>query len=187
MVNQAESYKDMNDKYLDLRDRMDRLEILRDKAAEDYYGAGHYGTKERRALYRIEEQLIAYRAILKEITNKLLVLEYIEKGTAVTKLVKKYRTSLKTAKELLAQANIVYFKPEMVRWLPFGTVKKDGSRILALWANDKDHVIIEWDKPTKSWMQRAAGLGADHGYEDYMFSHWMPLPKIPTIEGKKDV
>ena len=142
--------------------------------------------KYREKVYRIEKKLIVYRAELKELANKLLVLEYIEKGTAVTNLIKKYRTSLKAAKELLAQANIVYFKPKMTRWLPFSAAKKDGSRILALWANDKDHVIIEWDKLTKSWMQRAAGLGADHGYEDYMFSHWMPLPKIPTIEGNKD-
>ena len=67
----------------------------------------------------------------------------------------------------------------MTKWQLIETAPKDGTRILALWSNDPDHVIIEWDTFTKSWMQRAPGLGADHGYGDWMFSNWMPLPEPP--------
>jgi hypothetical protein len=83
----------------------------------------------------------------------------------------------------------------MSEWRTIKTAPKDGTRILACWAEGDGHTIIEWfsynmwvlgDMDSGSWCQRALGLGSDTGYEDAAFSHWMPLPALPKKEVNDD-
>lgn len=77
----------------------------------------------------------------------------------------------------------------MTEWQPIETAPKDGTRILACWADSPEHTIIEWFEyklvdVSGTWCQRQSGLGSDCGYEDSAFSHWMPLPEMPKHEAK---
>jgi hypothetical protein len=72
----------------------------------------------------------------------------------------------------------------MTEWQPIDTAPKDGTRILAYWADSDEHTIIEWFEYNEinisgTWCQRQSGLGSDCGYEDAAFSHWCPLPAPP--------
>ena len=67
-------------------------------------------------------------------------------------------------------------------WQSMATAPKDGSTILAVWKDDKRITMIEWFSiagADGSWAQSVPGLGADHGYADDAFTHWMPLPEPP--------
>lgn len=86
-------------------------------------------------------------------------------------------------------------KNQINYWRPMASAPKNGTRILACWVDGDfnkfgtEHTIIEWFQYSKedrgSWCQRQSGLGADHGYGDAAFSHWMPLPLLPTnLEGR---
>ena len=74
----------------------------------------------------------------------------------------------------------------MTGWQNMASAPKDGTRILACWADGDGHTIIEWfsygafitGAGEGSWCQRAIGLGFDTGYEDAAFSFWMPLPAL---------
>ena len=77
----------------------------------------------------------------------------------------------------------------MTEWQLIETAPRDGTRILAYWADSPEHTIIEWFEYaginiSGSWCQRQSGLGSDCGYEDAAFSHWMPLPEPPKGEDK---
>jgi hypothetical protein len=68
-------------------------------------------------------------------------------------------------------------------WQPIETAPKNGTRILAYWADTDEHTIIEWwqysDTDEGTWRQGGSGLGYDSGYADDALSHWMPLPEPP--------
>lgn len=65
---------------------------------------------------------------------------------------------------------------EMTEWQPIETAPKDGSKILA-WFADGDYSIIYWGAYDGSWVQSLPGLGSDSGYSPDTFIHWMPLPE----------
>ena len=44
------------------------------------------------------------------------------------------------------------------RWQPIETAPKDGTRILACWADDQNCTIIEWWDFAEFWYQRFPGL-----------------------------
>lgn len=67
---------------------------------------------------------------------------------------------------------------EMTEWQPIETAPKDGSKILA-WFADGDYSIIYWGAYDGSWVQSLPGLGSDSGYSPDTFIHWMPLPEPP--------
>lgn len=71
--------------------------------------------------------------------------------------------------------------PTSMRWHPIETAPRDGTLVLAWFADGEGHTIISW-YPTVSdgsWGQELPGLGADIGYLDGAFTHWMPLPEPP--------
>lgn len=75
----------------------------------------------------------------------------------------------------------------MTEWKDISTAPKDGTRILAYWADSNEHTIIEWFEYNQigipgTWCQRQSGLGSDCGYEDTAFSHWQHLPAPPKME-----
>jgi hypothetical protein len=73
---------------------------------------------------------------------------------------------------------IEYGKGMYGDWQPIDTAPKDGTRMLA-WFADGGHSIIYWGSYDKSWVQALPGLGSDSGYSPDTFSHWMPLPEPP--------
>jgi hypothetical protein len=84
---------------------------------------------------------------------------------------------------LLAKADDHEWERPQFKWQPIATAPKDGTRILAVWANGKEHTIIEWAKfnGEGGWCQHASGLGSDWPYSSDGFSHWMPLPAPPKV------
>ena len=67
-----------------------------------------------------------------------------------------------------------------MEWQPIETAPKDGTKILA-WFADGDYSIIYWGAYDDSWVQSLPGLGSDSGYSPDTFSHWMPLPLPPNV------
>lgn len=70
-------------------------------------------------------------------------------------------------------------------WKPMKSAPKDGTTILAVWKDDNRITMIEWFSVAGvdgSWSQAVPGLGADHGYNDDAFTHWMPLPEPPKLD-----
>lgn len=70
-------------------------------------------------------------------------------------------------------------------WMPIASAPKDGTTILAVWKDDNRITMIEWFNVAGvdgSWSQAVPGLGADHGYSDDAFTHWMLLPEPPKLD-----
>lgn len=68
----------------------------------------------------------------------------------------------------------------MTGWQPIETAPKDGTNILAWWANPHaEPIIISWDGHNGEWSLWCFCVdGSTAATEE--FSHWMPLPEPPS-------
>ena len=69
-------------------------------------------------------------------------------------------------------------------WQVIETAPRDGTLILAVKSGRQNHAVVSWKSwanvnPEHPWSDMHAGVY----YKETAFTHWMPLPEQPEVEG----
>jgi hypothetical protein len=167
-----ESYENLKKQQDNFQLELEELNELKD-IVHDTWRASHYEDKKSfKKLDTIEKERIRIRGLSKNISYKLIILDYQETGITISELSKKYNIGQTTIKKLFKNNDIAYIPAQMVHWRPIVSAPKDGTFILVWFEEAQHHCILWWF--ADHWRFKGSDI-----IPIVDPTHWMPLPQPP--------
>jgi len=167
-----ESYESLKTQQNNFQLELEKLSELRGIFYDIWKASNYKDNKSSKKLDTIYIDSVRVRKLSRNISYKLIILDYQENGITVSELSRKYNVGPNTIKKLFKDNDVAYIPAQMLHWRPISTAPKDGTFILVWFDEAKQHHILWWF--ADHWRFK----GSDIIPVVYP-THWMPLPQPP--------
>lgn len=184
-MNNSDEYKNLKTEYDDLQLKLKQLNDSWKKSYDIWSGSKFEDKKQFKKTSRIEREKMQTQRLAKSISYKLVILDYQENDISVSQLAKKYNLAISTVYKLFKENNVLYIRPEMLRWRPITSAPKDRPIMIR-----KLHQIgIAIHNPSifGGWQMCSSVCFFQEETQSNMSNealplptHWMPLPGLPN-------